>query len=43
MVYAVLAALILAHVLWKLATGRLDDAQLVGVAESEDMPPGNPP
>jgi len=43
MVFAVLAALILVHELWQLATGRLDDAQLVGVAESEDLPHGNPP
>ena len=43
MVFAALAALIMAHELWLLATGRLDDAQLVGVAESEDMPHGNPP
>jgi hypothetical protein len=26
------------HELWKLVTGRLDDAQLVGVVESDDMP-----
>jgi TRAP-type C4-dicarboxylate transport system permease small subunit len=43
MVFAVLAALIIAHELWQLVTGRLDDAQLVGVAESDDMPHGNPP
>ena len=43
LVFAVLAALILAHELWKLVTGKLDDAQLVGVAESDDMPHGNPP
>ena len=42
-VFAVLAAVILAHELWKLVTGKLDDAQLVGVAESDDMPHGNPP
>jgi TRAP-type C4-dicarboxylate transport system permease small subunit len=43
MVFAILAALIIAHELWQLATGRLDDAQLVGVSESDDMPHGNPP
>jgi TRAP-type transport system small permease protein len=43
LVFAVLAALILAHELWKLVTGNLDDAQLVGVVESDDMPHGNPP
>ena len=42
-VFAVLAALIIAHELWQLVTGRLDDAELVGVAESDDMPHGNPP
>jgi len=42
LVFAVLAALIIAHELWKLVTGRLDDAELVGVAESDDMPHGNP-
>jgi TRAP-type C4-dicarboxylate transport system permease small subunit len=43
MVFAILAALIIAHELWLLATGRLDDSQLVGVVESDDMPHGNPP
>jgi TRAP-type C4-dicarboxylate transport system permease small subunit len=43
MVFAILAALIIAHELWLLTTGKLDDAQLVGVAESDDMPHGNPP
>ena len=41
-VFAVLAALIIAHELWKLVTGRLDEAELVGVADSDDMPTGNP-
>jgi TRAP-type C4-dicarboxylate transport system permease small subunit len=41
-VFAALAALIIAHELWKLVTGGLDDGQLVGVAESDDMPHGNP-
>jgi TRAP-type C4-dicarboxylate transport system permease small subunit len=43
MVFAVLAALIIAHELWQLATGSLDDAQLVGVVESDDRPHGNSP
>jgi len=42
-VFAVLAALIIAHELWQLVTGGLDDSQLVGVVESEDRPHGNPP
>jgi len=42
-VFAILAALIIVHELWQLLTGRLDDTQLVGVAESEDVPHGNPP
>lgn len=37
-VFAVLAALILAHQLWKLATGKLAEGELVGVRESEDEP-----
>ena len=35
---AVLAALIIAHELWKLFTGQLDDSELVSVRESEDEP-----
>ena len=42
-VFAVLAALIMAHELWELVTGGLDDGQLVGVVESEDRPHGNSP
>ena len=42
-VFAILAALIIVHELWQLLTGRLDDTQLVGVAESGDVPHGNPP
>jgi hypothetical protein len=37
-VFAVAAALILAHELWKLLTGQLSDADLIGVRESEEMP-----
>jgi TRAP-type transport system small permease protein len=38
--FAVLAALILLHELWKLVSGRLADDELVAVAESEDAPHG---
>jgi TRAP-type C4-dicarboxylate transport system permease small subunit len=37
--FAVVAGLILIHELWKLLTGRLSDAELVGVTASEEMPP----
>ena len=37
-VFAVLAALIIAHELWKLFTGQLADSELVSVRESEDEP-----
>jgi TRAP-type C4-dicarboxylate transport system permease small subunit len=39
-VFAVLAALIIAHELYKLLTGRLGDDELVAIAESDDMPTG---
>jgi TRAP-type C4-dicarboxylate transport system permease small subunit len=39
-VFAVLAALIIVHELFKLLTGRLAEAELVAVAESDDMPTG---
>ena len=42
-VFAALAALIMAHELWELVTGGLDDGQLVGVVESDDVPHGNSP
>ena len=38
--FAVLAGLIVAHALFKLLTGRLDDAALVGIAGSEEAPHG---
>jgi TRAP-type C4-dicarboxylate transport system permease small subunit len=38
--FAVLAALILLHELFKLVTGKLDDDDLIAVAESDDMPHG---
>ena len=38
--FAVLAAVIIVHELYKLLTGKLDDSDLVGVTESEDMPHG---
>jgi TRAP-type transport system small permease protein len=37
-VFAVLAGLIIAHELYKLLAGQVADAELVGVAESEDVP-----
>jgi TRAP-type C4-dicarboxylate transport system permease small subunit len=43
LVFASLAAVIIAHELWQLVTGGLDDAQLVGVVDSEDQPHGKPP
>jgi TRAP-type C4-dicarboxylate transport system permease small subunit len=38
--FSVLAALIIAHELWKLLTGRLAEGDLIGVTESEDVPHG---
>jgi TRAP-type C4-dicarboxylate transport system permease small subunit len=38
--FAGLAALIVAHELYKLLTGRLPDEELIAVAESDDMPTG---
>lgn len=40
LVFAVLAALVLAHELWKFFTGRLPDSALIHVTESDDMPHG---
>lgn len=37
-VFAALAALIIAHELWKLFTGQLAESELIGVRESEDDP-----
>src|SRR4051794_27936455 len=37
-VFAVLAGLIIVHELYKLLAGQVADADLVGVAESEDLP-----
>lgn len=39
-VFAALAALIIVLELWKLATGQVGDSGLIGVADSEDRPPG---
>jgi TRAP-type transport system small permease protein len=36
-VFAVLAVLIILHDFWKLVSGQLSDAELVGVTESEEM------
>jgi TRAP-type C4-dicarboxylate transport system permease small subunit len=38
--FAVLAAIIIVHELYKLLAGKLDDSELVAVTESEDMPHG---
>ena len=38
LLFAVLAALILLHELYKLLAGRIDESQLVGVVESDDTP-----
>jgi TRAP-type C4-dicarboxylate transport system permease small subunit len=37
-VFAVLAALVIGHELWKLFAGRLGEGEMVGVVESEDRP-----
>jgi TRAP-type C4-dicarboxylate transport system permease small subunit len=42
LVFSVLAALVLAHELWKFFTGALGEADLIGVQESDDLPHGNP-
>lgn len=41
-VFAVLAAPVLLLNLWRLASGRMPDSELVGVRESEDVPHGTP-
>jgi TRAP-type C4-dicarboxylate transport system permease small subunit len=41
-VFAVLAGFIIVHELFKLATGQVADADLIGVTESDDMPHGDP-
>lgn len=41
-VFAALAGLLVAHELFKLFTGKLAEADLVGVTASDDMPHGNP-
>jgi TRAP-type transport system small permease protein len=42
LMFAVLAALVLLHELWKLVTGQVSDSDLVTVVESDDMPTGEP-
>lgn len=42
-VFAALAALVIVHELWKLLTGRLPTADLIGVVESDEMPPHDGP
>ena len=39
-VFAVLAALIIAHDFWRLVSGQLTEAELIGVIESDDRPHG---
>jgi TRAP-type C4-dicarboxylate transport system permease small subunit len=41
-VFALLATLVLVHELWKLVSGRIGEADLIGVRESDDMPHGDP-
>lgn len=43
LVTAVLVALILVHKLWRLLTGQLAEAELIGVRESEEEPIDVPP
>lgn len=43
LVTAVLVALILVHNLWRLLTGQLSEAELIGVRESEEEPIDVPP
>jgi TRAP-type transport system small permease protein len=42
-VFAALAAFIIILELWKLAAGRIDEAELIGVTDSEDKPHGETP
>jgi TRAP-type C4-dicarboxylate transport system permease small subunit len=42
-VFAALAAVVLVHELWKLLAGRIAEADLIGVTESDDMPHGTQP
>jgi TRAP-type transport system small permease protein len=40
--FSVFAALIIAHDLWRLVTGRLGDSELVSIVESDDVPHADP-
>jgi TRAP-type transport system small permease protein len=40
--FSVLAFLFILNDAWKLVTGRMTDAELVGITESDDMPHGHP-
>ena len=42
-VFAALGGLIIAHELFKFITGKLDDSDLIGIRESEDVPHDTPP
>jgi TRAP-type C4-dicarboxylate transport system permease small subunit len=43
LMFAVLAGLVVVHELFKLLTGRIADAELVGIADSEEAPHGEQP
>jgi TRAP-type C4-dicarboxylate transport system permease small subunit len=40
--FSVLAFVFILNEFWKLVSGRLSEAELIGVRESDDMPHGNP-
>lgn len=42
LVFAVSGGVILLHDLWRLLSGQLPDAELIGIRESDDMPHGDP-
>lgn len=42
LVFSVLAGLVIVFELWKFFTGRMDDSDLIGVVESEDVPHEEP-
>jgi len=42
LLFSVMAALVLLLELWRMVTGQLAEAELIGVRESDDMPHGDP-
>ena len=42
LVFAVSGGVILLHDFWRLITGQLSEAELIGIRESDDMPHGDP-